>query len=487
MAHVVLMPKAGQSMIEGRIVSWLKKEGDKISKGDPLFEVETDKANVEVEALQSGVLRKIFVAEGATSGVLTAVALIADANENVDIEALRAETNAQAAKSTDAAGADSSTSTGAKSRAPAARAAASPAGQRGPAAAPPRAPASRPQVVPARTTSGSTQVSSNSAARPAAALAPSTRAATTAAALYSPPNDAHGRRIAASPLARRVAESLGVDLRAVRGTGPGGRILRRDIENAPTASPSRARGSSARGATTDTGAGPLRERPRPEPAPAEPEFVPLVGMRLAIARALEQSKRTIPHFYVTQAIDITASLALKTDLAESGIKITVNDLVLRAVTLALADEPRMNCRVSADRIEYPSDINLGIAVGSEGGLVVPVLLRAHELDLVGIAEQSRLVIAAAQGGKLVGAGQGTFTISNLGMFGVESFAAIINPPEGAILAVGGAREELVPHARGISPRSILRVTLSCDHRAIDGMIAARFLSRLAWFLENAEL
>src|SRR5690606_282001 len=191
-----------------------------------------------------------------------------------------------------------------------------------------------------------------------------------------------------------------------------------------------------------------------------------------------------PHFVSTVAIDVTDALALKQARALAGERITVNDLILQAVTLAFLEEPRVNCRVFEDRIEHSDDVNLGIAVGSENGLVVPVILRAQEYDLGGLGDQARRIIASAQEGKLVGAGQGTFTVSNLGMFGVESFSAIINPPEGAILAVGSARDELVLAGGGFFPRSILRVTRSCDHRAIDGLIAARYLARLRWYLEN---
>jgi pyruvate dehydrogenase E2 component (dihydrolipoamide acetyltransferase) len=207
-------------------------------------------------------------------------------------------------------------------------------------------------------------------------------------------------------------------------------------------------------------------------------------MRAAIAAALQASKREIPHFYATVAIDMGAALAVKEARARDGVKVSVNDLIVRAAALALADEPRMNCRVAAGAIEYPANINIGIAVGLEEGLVVPVVLKAEGRDLAGIAAESRRVIDAALGGKLIGAGQGTFTISNLGMYGVESFSAIINPPEGAILAVGAARTELVPSGGGFFPRPVLRATLSCDHRAIDGVLAARFLGRLQRLLED---
>ena len=186
-------------------------------------------------------------------------------------------------------------------------------------------------------------------------------------------------------------------------------------------------------------------------------------------------------------IDMSAALGLKASLAQQGRKVTVNDLILRACTRGLVDEPGVNCRVHADHIEYPEHVNVGIAVGSDDGLVVPVVIDAQAYDLPTLASESRRVIESAQEGKLIGMGQGTFTVSNLGMFGVESFTAIINPPEGAILAVGGIHQELVPAGGGFFPRPILRVTLSADHRAIDGVLAARFLSRVKTLLESAAL
>jgi pyruvate dehydrogenase E2 component (dihydrolipoamide acetyltransferase) len=212
--------------------------------------------------------------------------------------------------------------------------------------------------------------------------------------------------------------------------------------------------------------------------------VALEGMRKAIATALKRSKAMAPHFYATAEIDLTAALLARKAKEREGVQLSVNDLLLKAVALALADEPRVNCRVEDEAIDYPSDINIGIAVGLEEGLVVPVLLRAQTRSLAEIASESRRIIGLAREGKLVGAGQGTFTISNLGMFGVKCFTAVINPPEGAILAVGAAVERAVPRAGGFIPRKILEVTLSADHRAIDGLLAARFLLRLRRFLEE---
>ena len=270
-----------------------------------------------------------------------------------------------------------------------------------------------------------------------------------------------------------------MDLARLRGTGPGGRILRRDVEGARQA-PARA----GNGAPLSPLHG--ERKPYPEPAPRPEPVVPLTGMRKAIASALEQSKREIPHFYASVTIDAGEMLALKAERGEGGVRVTLNDIIVRASALALADEPRVNCRVFPDRVEYPASANIGIAVGTESGLVVPVILQAEQRDLDGVAAESARIVESALKGKLVGSGQGTFTISNLGMHGVESFSAIINPPEGAILAVGAVVERVVPLGGGLVPRPVFTATLSCDHRAIDGLLAARFLARLKHLLETGE-
>jgi pyruvate dehydrogenase E2 component (dihydrolipoamide acetyltransferase) len=286
-------------------------------------------------------------------------------------------------------------------------------------------------------------------------------------------------RLFASPLARKIALERGVALENLSGTGPRGRILRRDVERAPVGGNGQ---PSEKGVVAFDGG----EKPYPPPSPRPPSSVPLEKMRRAIANALQQSKQNIPHFYATVSIDVSAALERRQIFRTQGAKISINDMVVRGCAIALQDEPRVNCRVSPDHIEYPSDVNIGIAVGSDEGLLVPVVLRAQSLDLPGTASESRRVIEAASAGKLIGSGQGTFTISNLGMFGVESFTAIINPPEGAILAVGAVRTEVIPRGGGFLPRAILKVTLSSDHRAIDGLIAARFLARLKHLLEHPE-
>lgn len=463
MAHPIIMPKAGQSMTEGKIVSWLKKEGEPVQQGDPILEIETDKANLEVEAQTAGILRKVLVPEGEIRPVLTLIGVIAAADEAVDLEALQREAEAARAQS---AGASEGAgdlddlmplpeAPAAPPPAAAAAAAAAPATQAPPA---PTAAPSRPPVM---------------APPPMPPPVMATGATATATAIAT----AAGH-VSASPLARRIAKDRGVDLRRVRGSGPGGRILRRDVEAAPVG-PAPAAGDGHALLATPA-------KPYPPPSPRPPAKVVLEGMRKAIGTALLESKRSIPHFYATVAIDVSALLELKRAHEAAGTKLSVNDFVVRASVVALQDEPRVNCRVFPDRIEYPADSNIGIAVGQEFGLVVPVVMKAQTRDLAGLSAEIKRIVTAANAGKLIGSGQGTFTVSNLGMFGVESFAAIINPPEGAILAVGTVTTEVRPWHGGFLPRSILRTTLSCDHRAVDGVLAARFLARVKHLLESPE-
>ena len=439
MAHPILMPKAGQSMTEGKIVTWLKKEGDPVERGAPLLEIETDKANLDVEATEEGVLRLIAHQEGETVPVLTVIGVIGEPEEEIDLDALRSQHEKPAEETNE---------TEKK-------------------AEPPPPPVEKPRPLKAAKSEGEEKSS------PPQAVAAGASASVTIVRQPAPRLD-DGRRVAASPLARRLAAERGIDIRSLEGSGPGGRILRRDVEQAP------ANGQAG-------GTAPAAQLTYPEPAERPPAKVALDGMRGAIAKALQHSKSTIPHFYTTIAIDISEALALKTSLAANGVRVTINDLVLRACVLALTDEPGVNCRVAEDHIEYPEEINLGIAVGNDDGLVVPVVRGAQVHDLEALAAETGRVIEQARAGKLTGSGQGTFTISNLGMFGIESFTAIINPPEAAILAVGGIHQEAVPAGDGFVSRPILRVTLSCDHRAIDGFIAARFLSRIRFLLQTARL
>ncbi len=433
-ADLVLMPQAGQSMTEGKIVQWFVKEGDKVRPGDPILEIETDKANMDVESPAEGVVRKVAYGEGDVVPVLVPVAIIADENESLDIDALLS-------------------SNGSTSVAP---------------SAPAPAPVSS---APAPTKS----VPASVKAAPVATL-PKT----------------NGRQ-RVSPLARRIAEARGIDLSGLTGSGPRGRILRRDVEaateqlkSAPSAAPAVSPQAMPQMPVAMPMALPGAQAEYPAPKPRPEAVIPITGMRKAIAQGLQYSKQNAPHFYVSMEVDVTACEAQRQAMKARGDKVSLNDFVVYATAIALNDEPKVNCRVFDDRVEYPTEVNIGIAVGLDEGLVVPVLQRASEKNLRGISEENRRIIASAREGKLVGSGKGTFTISNLGMFGVESFSAVINPPEGAILAVGAAQPRLVPMGGGFFPRTILKLTLSADHRAVDGVLAAQFLARMRYLLEHPE-
>ena len=445
MAEKVIMPKAGQTMEEGTIVSWLKKEGEKVEKGEPIMVIQTDKADLEVESTASGVLAAILVKEGETVPVLAPCAVITAPGEEFDREKfLREEETAPAAK------------------------------------APDRAETPKEEKEAKETP--------------------------------QPPAEPHPQGVRATPAARKIAEAKGVDLSRVEGSGVSGRIMREDVEKAAEggrvfASPyakklareggidlSEIKGSGPRGRIVkeDVQAA-LAARARvleaPAQAPSEPgqvEVVELTGMRKAIAGALQLSKQQAPHFYATVEVDMTRAMAFRSYLKETGRKITVNDLVLRAVVLALRKHRRVNCRIEGNRVTYFPQVNLGVAVGLEEGLVVPVIVEADRMNLEELSRQSRRITTSAREGKLIGMGQGTFTVTNLGMFAVESFAAIINPPEGAILAVGAVKDSIVVKDQTFSIRKVMKLTLSVDHRVIDGVLAARFLGAVKEGLENPE-
>ncbi|HNR98702.1 MAG TPA: dihydrolipoamide acetyltransferase family protein [Planctomycetota bacterium] len=423
MAHNVLMPKAGQTMEEGTLVQWLKKEGDAVAAGDPIMVIQTDKADLEVEAQASGVLRKILVHEGQVVPVLSVVAVIAAADEEIDAEALGAAAPRAAAPPAPAPEAPSTTPAPVRAT-PAARKVAEALG------------------VDLGTVKG-TGVSARIMKADVCAAAPA--------------------RTAASPCARALARAHGVDLASLTPSGPEGRIIKRDVE--------------ARIAAAPAAAPPSGEGTR---------VVELTGMRKAIAGALQFSKQQAPHFYATLEVDMTRALAFKDYLRQTGRKATVNDLVLRAAVAALLRHPQVNCRIEGDRVTYFSQVNLGVAVGLEEGLVVPVILNAGALGLDALAEEARRIAAAAREGKLIGMGRGTFTVTNLGMFGVESFAAIINPPEAGILAVGAARDAVAVKDRTFTLTKSMKLTASVDHRVVDGILAAKFLNSVKEFLENPE-
>ena len=442
----VLMPKLSEAMESGKIIKWLKKEGDRVQSGDILAEVETDKADVEMEAFGSGVLRKILQGAGSTVPVGSLIGVIAEPDE--DIAAVVSQAGAPAAPAASAAPA---------TPAPAAAAAMSSR----PAAVPPQPrredPAAR-TPSPASTPTAPTRTAL-AAAAPATALRP--------AAASPAPGD--GGRLKASPLARKIAAQSGVDLHVVHGSGPGGRIVRRDVE-AASAAPA----------------------VRPVAAPVAPgvefEDRPLSQIRAIIAKRMPLSKAPVPHFYVSSEVAMDRGWSLREELnaLEGQPKISVNDLVLRACALALLQHPGVNASFQGESIRVFYRAHIGIAVALEDGLITPVLRDVQAKSLGQIAAEARDLAERARQRKLRAPEMSgaTFSISNLGMFDVTEFSAIINPPEGAILAVGAVRKVPVVTADGLGVGRRMMLTLSCDHRVMDGAMGARFLQDVKRLLEE---
>jgi len=417
----VVMPKLSEAMESGKIIKWLKKEGDRIQGGDILAEVETDKADVEMEAFGGGVLRKILAPAGETVPVGTLIGVIAEPGD--DVAALIASAPAPAP---------------ARAGAPA-LAVAAPSTPAPTPAASPRPPAVAP-----------------------APMRPSPVTSAPAAAVAAQPS---GGRVKASPLAKKIAAQTGVDLRLLQGSGPGGRIVRRDVETA--------------------GAAPAAMRAVPD---AEFEDRPLSQMRAAIARQMPLSKAPVPHFYVTNEVAMDRAWELREELnaLEGQPKISLNDLVIRACALALLQHPGVNASFRGDAIRVFHRAHIGIAVALEEGLITPVLRDCHAKSLAQIADESRDLAARARVRKLRAQelSGATFSISNLGMFDVAEFSAIINPPEGAILAVGSVRRVPVVDEAGLGVGRRMALTISCDHRVMDGAMGARFLQDVKRLLEE---
>ena len=441
----VVMPKLSDAMESGKIIKWLKKEGDQVKGGDILAEVETDKADVEMEAFGAGVLRKILVPAGETAAIGALIGVIAEPGD--DIAALVASAPAGGAGAGSAA-----------QRTPL-RAEPAPAPPAGAASAAPQAPRPAP-VTPA-------PAPSVPAARPAAVVS----------ALAAPAGlgqGAQGGRVKASPLAKKIAAQTGVDLRLVHGSGPGGRIIRRDVEAA---------GSSPVGA----GAASAAAMPAAVSG-TEFEDVPLTQIRAAIARRMPLSKAPVPHFYVTSEVAMDRAWELREQLnaLEGQPKISVNDFVIRASALALLKHPGVNASLQGDAIRVYHRAHIGIAVALDDGLITPVLRDCHAKPLAQIAVEARDLAERARNRKLRAPelSGATFSISNLGMFDVAEFAAIINPPEGAILAVGSVRRVPVVDETGLGVGRRMKLTISCDHRVMDGAMGARFLQDVKHLLEE---
>ena len=452
MATNILMPALSPTMTEGTLSRWLKKEGETIKAGDVIAEIETDKATMEVEAVDDGVLGRILVQDG-TEGVKVnePIAVLVGAGEAVPAAA------APAAKAAPAKAEAPATGTPAK----AAATAATPASQ--PAAASVAAPAASP--VPA----------SPVPASPSPSPAPNGHAA-------------GGERIFASPLARRMAAQAGIDLSALKGSGPNGRIVRADVEGAqktPPAAPPvavQAPSSAARA-------------PAPATSISAPHrLVPHSSMRKVIARRLTEAKSSIPHFYVSMDIEIDALIALQNQLnAKSPARdqpgayfITINDLVIRAAGATLRRVPEVNASWTDDGMVFYDDVDISVAVAIPDGLITPIIRRADQKGLLTISREMRDLASRARAGKLKPEEfqGGGFSISNMGMFGVSEFSAIINPPQAAILAVATGAKRPVVKNDALAIATVMTCTLSVDHRCVDGALGARWLREFKTVIED---
>jgi pyruvate dehydrogenase E2 component (dihydrolipoamide acetyltransferase) len=427
MATNILMPALSPTMTEGTLARWLKKEGETIKAGDVIAEIETDKATMEVEAVDEGVLGKILV-PGGTEGVKVN-----------DVIAVLVEPGEAAP-------------TGAAPAAP------KPVAAPAPAAAPPPA-------------------STSSSMSPAPVAAPSQ----------------NKDRVFASPLARRMAQQAGLDLTTVTGSGPQGRIVKADVEAAMNrpAAPTRA------AAPVTVPAGMPAAAPAPKPATvaitAPVNAVPNSSMRKVIARRLSESKATIPHFYVAMDIELDALLKLRAELnaqapkdGAGAFKLSVNDLIIKACAVALRRHPGVNASWTEDAILQFQDVDISVAVAIPDGLITPIVKKADQKGLATISNEMKDLAARAKSGKLKPEEfqGGGFSISNMGMYGVSHFAAIINPPQAGILAVGAGEQRPVVKNGALAIATVMTCQLSVDHRVIDGALAAEFMQTLKGLIEN---
>ena len=417
MAISILMPALSPTMTEGTLASWQVKEGDAIQSGQVLAEIETDKAVMEVEAVDEGVLAKILVPAGSESvAVNSVIALLAEEGEDPATVSVPSDTNAPVNNSTNEA----------------------------------KASAVSPQAAPQKSTS-----------------------------------DPSGPRIFASPLARRLAAEAGLDLASLKGSGPHGRIVKRDIEAAIAAGPIAAE------------LGPKTASSAPQAAmistdlagPAPYEVVPLNTMRKTIARRLSEAKSTVPHFYLSVDIELDQLLAARKALntaADGAYKLSVNDLIIKACGMALMKVPKANATWADEGIRLYQRADISVAVATDGGLITPVVRGANLKGLAAISTEMKDLAERARASKLMPEEYqgGSFTLSNLGMFGVKQFQAIINPPQASILAVGAGVEQPVARNGKIETATVMSATLSVDHRAVDGALGAQLLQAIKGYIET---
>ncbi|MBS3022691.1 pyruvate dehydrogenase complex dihydrolipoamide acetyltransferase [Acidiphilium multivorum] len=422
MATNILMPALSPTMTEGTLARWLKKEGETIKAGDVIAEIETDKATMEVEAVDEGVLGKILVAAGSENVAVNApIAILVEPGEAVP---------------------DSAPAT------PAPKPAAAPE----PVAAP--APAAAAPAAPAAETTG------------------------------------HGPRVFASPLARRMAQQAGIDLATLKGSGPNGRIVKADIDAARGSAPE----AAAPAPKAPAAAPPAQAAAAPAaPITAPHDAIPHSSMRKVIAKRLQAAKQTIPHFYLSMDVELDALLKLRAELnAQSpkegpgAFKLSVNDLIIKAVAVALRRVPAANASFTEEAMIRYHDVDISVAVAIPDGLITPIIRKADQKGLAAISNEMKDLAARAKAGKLKPDEfqGGSFSISNLGMYGISSFSAIINPPQGGILAIGAGEKRPVVKGEQIAIATMMTVTLSCDHRVVDGAVGAEFLAAFKSIVER---
>ncbi|MBB3386069.1 MULTISPECIES: pyruvate dehydrogenase complex dihydrolipoamide acetyltransferase [unclassified Rhizobium] len=442
----ITMPALSPTMEEGNLAKWLVKEGDKIKSGDVIAEIETDKATMEVEAVDEGTVAKIVVPAG-TEGVKVNALIAVIAADGEDVAAAASGASAAAA--------------------PAAKEA--PKAEAAPAAAPAPASVSAPAAAPAPVASA-----------PAA-------------------NDGH--RTFASPLARRLAKEAGIDVTAVSGTGPHGRVVKKDIEAAVSGGTAKAAPATASAAQPAAAAAPAAAKGMSDDAvlklfeQGSYELVPHDGMRKTIAKRLQESKQTIPHFYVSVDCELDALLALRTQLNDSApkskdgvpaYKLSVNDMVIKALALALRDVPDANVSWTDSAMVKHKHADVGVAVSIPGGLITPIIRSAEQKTLSTISNEMKDYGKRAKERKLKPEEYqgGTTAVSNMGMMGVKNFAAVVNPPHATILAVGAGEQRVIVKKGEMVIANVMTVTLSTDHRAVDGALGAELLAAFKGYIEN---
>jgi pyruvate dehydrogenase E2 component (dihydrolipoamide acetyltransferase) len=418
----VLMPALSPTMEEGTLAKWHVKAGDKVASGDVIAEIETDKATMEVEAVDEGVVERILVPEG-TEGVKV----------NTPIARLSGEGDSAAPAKADAP------------------------------------PAAKPETAAKPT-------ASTERASPPAASAP-----------RQAPADRAGQRIFASPLARRLAEQKGLDLASVEGSGPHGRIIKRDVE---AARPGTAKTTPAAGAAAASAPRPVQSLQQMGIPEGSYDLIPLDGMRKTVARRMTDSFRDVPHFPLNVDLEIDRLLEgrvrINAMLEKQGVKVSVNDLVIKACAIALKQVPEANASYSPEGIALHHHADIAMAVAVEGGLITPIIRRAETKGLAQIATEAKDLAERARTRKLKPEEfqGGTFSVSNLGMFGIKSFASIINEPQGCILSVGAGEKRPVVRGDQLAIATVMSVTLTCDHRVVDGATGARWLQAFKGLIED---